>query len=145
MHTFFHGWRRKVGVATLVMACVVMGAWIRSTIITDIVNFGGEYPQYRLNSYAGVFEIFVCRPAGDVPRVPRLWKTRVTTEDYDPIGQGGILWRWDWGGFHFGAAGPTPGFAPEEAQFYAIPYWSITCPLTLLSAYLILWKRRKRV
>jgi hypothetical protein len=25
-----------------------------------------------------------------------------------------------------------------------IPYWSIMLPLTLLSAYLILWKPRKR-
>jgi hypothetical protein len=28
MHTFFHGWRRKAGVVTLVMAVVVTAAWV---------------------------------------------------------------------------------------------------------------------
>jgi hypothetical protein len=29
-------------------------------------------------------------------------------------------------------------------RVWHIPYWSLTIPLTLLSAYLILWKPRKR-
>ena len=30
------------------------------------------------------------------------------------------------------------------ADLYAIPYWSLILPLTLLSAYLILWPKQKR-
>ncbi len=47
MGEFFHGWRRKVGVSSLVMACVFMGVWVRSLTIIDIVTirtlFGHTY------------------------------------------------------------------------------------------------------
>ena len=36
MREFFKGWRRKVGLAALVMACVVMGAWMRSQFTSDV-------------------------------------------------------------------------------------------------------------
>jgi len=38
MREFFRGWRRKVGVMTLLMACVFMGGWLRSLITTDSVD-----------------------------------------------------------------------------------------------------------
>ncbi len=42
MREFFNGWRRKVGVATLLMACVLMGFWSLScdgeNIVTVIWN-----------------------------------------------------------------------------------------------------------
>lgn len=31
MHEFFHGWQRKVGCVTLVMALAVCAMWIRNT------------------------------------------------------------------------------------------------------------------
>lgn len=37
MSSFFHGWRRKAGCVTLVMALIVMTAWIRSLVVTDSV------------------------------------------------------------------------------------------------------------
>lgn len=42
MHTLFHGWRRKAGVATLVMACVLSGFWVRSLIFADIISVGAD-------------------------------------------------------------------------------------------------------
>jgi len=38
MLTFFHGWRRKMGVATLLVACVLAIGWLRS-----IKEFDGIY------------------------------------------------------------------------------------------------------
>jgi hypothetical protein len=38
MHTFFHGWRRKAGVATLLLALALIGGWIRSFQIFDEIN-----------------------------------------------------------------------------------------------------------
>ena len=35
MRELFRGWRRKVGLATLVMACLLMGAWARSYAVRD--------------------------------------------------------------------------------------------------------------
>ena len=33
MGEFFHGWRRKVGIVTLVIACVFMAGWVRSATV----------------------------------------------------------------------------------------------------------------
>jgi hypothetical protein len=41
MYSFFHGWRRKAGCATLLIACGMMGMWMRSRLIGDRVDFGG--------------------------------------------------------------------------------------------------------
>lgn len=35
MRDFFESWRRKVGCATLVMACVFAAGWLRSMSIAD--------------------------------------------------------------------------------------------------------------
>lgn len=35
MKEFFHGWRRKAGVAMLVMACCITAAWLRSCFRED--------------------------------------------------------------------------------------------------------------
>lgn len=35
MHAFFHGWRRKAAVVTLVLACAVFAMWMRSYCIHD--------------------------------------------------------------------------------------------------------------
>jgi hypothetical protein len=37
MHDFVKGWKRKVGVVTLVMACVLTAAWVRSLTVMDTV------------------------------------------------------------------------------------------------------------
>jgi hypothetical protein len=37
-----------------------------------------------------------------------------------------------------------PGLFPPEMRFSGVPYSLMAIPLTLLSAYLILWKPRKR-
>lgn len=52
MHTFFHGWRRKSGVAALVMALVAASIWVRSTVTGD------EFTVYdmQFKSFAGTFE-----------------------------------------------------------------------------------------
>ena len=35
MREFFRGWKRKLGVVSLVMACVFMAGWVRSSLLTD--------------------------------------------------------------------------------------------------------------
>jgi len=35
MRGVFHGWRRKTGVVTLVLACLCMGGWMRSTWVVN--------------------------------------------------------------------------------------------------------------
>lgn len=127
MKDFFHGWRRKVGIVTLVMACVVCGLWVRSFYIMDILAAGGSTRQHVVESVNG-----------------RIWWTAYL--------EGA---EWEFSSTFVHRAFP-PGYLEtilprkmlaevEGGQFgqWIIPYWSITIPLTLLSAYLILWKPRK--
>ena len=37
MLIFFHGWRRKLGVVTLVIAFAFTGGWMRSPVVTDVL------------------------------------------------------------------------------------------------------------
>jgi hypothetical protein len=39
MREFFQGWRRKLGVLTLMMALVCMHAWVRSLAVEDVLDF----------------------------------------------------------------------------------------------------------
>ena len=61
-----------------------------------------------------------------------LWESWSSWNGYD------VEWRRDWNQFHFGAGSNGSG----HTDSYIIPYWSIVVPLTLLSAYLILWAPR---
>ena len=48
MREFFRGWRRKVGVVTLVLALVFMGGCVRSQAFVDTLTFleiRGEQPM----------------------------------------------------------------------------------------------------
>ena len=38
MREFFRGWRRKIGVVTLLMALVAMGGWVRSLYSVDVAQ-----------------------------------------------------------------------------------------------------------
>ena len=38
MREFFRGWRRKIGVVTLVMACVFMMGWVRSAFVDNKID-----------------------------------------------------------------------------------------------------------
>ena len=98
MRDFFHGWRRKVGCALLVMAISAMYLWICSYAVPVSFDLVYRYQFYVIESSGG-----------------------------------GILWS------QWVSDGPDP-----MQTITAIPYWLLTASLTLLSAYLILWKPRKR-
>lgn len=42
MHSFFHGWQRRAGYVTLVMANLCIGGWIRSLVVSDVVGIGSN-------------------------------------------------------------------------------------------------------
>ena len=62
MFTFFHGWRRKAGVLTLLLACVVMGGWVRSLAITDYLRFIDRTESYCLDSTSGMLFFLAGEP-----------------------------------------------------------------------------------
>ena len=113
MRTFFHGWRRKAGVATLAVACLSATLWIRSFVVevrlaikdvnfvarSTLGGFGWSWDYQNEIAEDPAVEWMYC-PIRDLPSIYRV---------------------------------PAP-----------IPYWPVVLPLTLLSAYLILWKPRNR-
>lgn len=150
MREFFRGWRRKAGVVLLVMACASLTVWLRSQIATDEVRIERRGTRDVFHSFDG--RIYWCRVTlrpGTVP--PNVFPPLVAWKTYDlshspnsrlvgPFDERPNTYNWGWCGFYFGSEYYVNG----KDAIWAVPYWSLLVPLTLLSAYLVLWKPRKR-
>jgi hypothetical protein len=147
MHTFFHGWRRKAGVASLVMACGLSSAWLRSVTYQDTLTMSSsEDSQTLLVSSAQ--HLIIARVSGASASSTPFWMSRNL--------EGGHGWLFTaadnlkiYHGFHgqsfrFGTSVSSWASKPVSFTTLHFPYWSLAIPLTLLSAYPILWKPRKR-
>lgn len=153
MGEFFKGWRRKIGVVTLLMACVAVGGWVRSRVRHDLVMIPWANETFCVESMWG--EIEFARLITQDNKTKAKWISNEITptnwrwlddagnpqavDHLAELAEGEIAWRWDWAGFHFGA-GQTANGGEED---YMVPYWSITVPFTLISAFLLLSKRRQ--
>lgn len=139
MGDFFHGWRRKAGCVTLVMACALTSEWTRSPT-TD-----NEIPLSRTVGFVsshGSLTVVVMDRGGHRAEWYPAQSDRI-------IYHTGRSWSKKWrrtvavvnlGTDEYGNAERVE----DIARWCRVPYWSIVVPLTLLSAYLILWKPRKR-
>jgi hypothetical protein len=153
MSDFFHGWRRKAGCVTLVMACVVTSAWIRSlylrerfergslnklTIISANGSFRVQWRQWEIGILRGGWweHAFGNR---DVPR-----GINAIDNDWNPMEGQDIQWRAEFAGFHCGK-GLAWGGHGSTATCYSciVPYLPTAVPLTILSAYLLLWPAKR--
>ena len=143
MREFFRGWKRKVGVATLVMTCGFAMLWIRSRSFTDEILF----PMIRTqgaSEVAGMLDgLMSTRNAFVWARLPvhhdqidelghifPYWQTDERTTDFD-----GQEYKRQSGAFGFAVY--VADDRDQQAKYLLIPYWSIVIPLTLLSAYLL--------
>ena len=119
MGDVFDGWRRKTGLVTLAVACVLMTGWMRSYHQED---------QFRL------FRGRVASRNGAIERLERLF-----VKDLRPLEE---------------TDGATAGKQPRrgsvvvavfrERCLWRLPYWSVTVPLSIISAGLILSRPRVR-
>jgi hypothetical protein len=126
MRTFFYGWRRKAGVATLVVACMVMGMWLRSRDRNDWIGLSADY-RLILLLHSSEGEIW--------------WQTTQDPHDAPPYE---LLW---WGSSQHGLVPVLPPIEGDDSRAVptvCVPYWSVVIPLTLLSAFLILLPSGKR-
>lgn len=127
MHEFFRGWRRKVGCATLVMACVFAGLWIRTYAFADQVWCVIRGRIIMVGSVRGG-AYFASAMEGGMP--PLGWQVFSERELFTDHGNATIT-------------------AIIDESFAGVPhgcmmYWHLTAPLILLSAYLLLWKPRPK-
>jgi hypothetical protein len=150
MTTYFHGWKRKIGIGLLGLTCVFEVGWMRSYSVTDRIQFedGGTYktPTWSLESMDGAV-VYVYRYTEygvetnwcEVQSVPSrdTLKSRLSagmvSEYAEPL-------RWVWNFYGFGSAKIEAEFQLHEAHF--APYWAIVTPLALISAWCLLTKPR---
>ena len=136
MREFFRGWRRKVGCLTLVMASVATCLLLRAQIQSDAIYFN-EARANILSKRSSL--IFVWSPSGNNDGTAvdwRSWKGKGT----DPFEGRESGWRMEIAGIQVGTYS-----VDDPVTIVVIPDMWVIIPLTLLSAYLILWKPRKRV
>ena len=144
MGEFFHGWRRKIGVVTLVMACVSMAGWVRSHSVQDVISIhSGRHTSESLSSVKRVLvwqrsQFDYDEYKGPLPE----WTTYPFHSETKWFDETGMIWRWQLCGFGFGEL-PSDLIDGVQARYFFIPYWSVTGPLTLISAWLLLLKAGK--
>ena len=169
MGEYFKPWRRKIGVLTLLLACMFAAGWARSLIVIDLINFptGRETAiafsstGCSINIRAGYdeevfneleWDTLLVEPwqpgtsmvpgepdEADEPELVRRYKYPIYPHDYEPV-------DWTLRLLGFGV-GVTPfEFSDTFRQHYLmIPYWSVVIPLTLLSAFLLISKSHKSI
>jgi hypothetical protein len=158
MGTYFKPWRRKIGLVTLILACVFATGWIRGLSRRDKLIINGESTtvvvwlnNQLVSSMSGITAGVYWRDEGvgqpkstsmNWSSLPILTSEQVNTcLSQDAAFRNSPEWaaegNWErkFVGFcFFGAKNRTLVFAP---------YWSIVIPLTLLSAWLLLAKTHK--
>ena len=144
MKEFFRGWRRKVGVVTLIMALVLMVGWVRSFHLWDSVSvptkYNGNIHTFTSRegnlSWGRSFDTNgadACRNASfRFNSTPAQSLKLVSVAHLDE-------WRFACGGFDFFKR----DFPNQTLICWRFPYWSFVLPLTALSAYLLLTKPRQ--
>jgi hypothetical protein len=141
MHTFFHGWRRKIGGVTLVMALALMGAWIRGQYIDDIFGYSLFGHRHVISSSTDRFHFYQWNEANlEMAVANQHLPTIQWGETPNPLDFPGMM-KW----FLYAEVTRAVVAAPDQIWSCEVPYWSSVLPLTLLSAYLILWQPRKQV
>jgi len=149
MGEFFRGWKRKLGCVTLLMALVFMTLWVRSFEADYLVCYkqrclisvnGGlifESPTQPSSIQSNRF-LFLSRNLKKYKFIAAPFEAP-TPED---------KWRRQWAGFVIAEYDVAVTLANgtvllETNRFYRVPYWSLTVPLTLISAFLLLSKPRQ--
>jgi len=149
MGEFFRGWKRKVGVVTLLMACVFAGGWLRSEMNDEVVNCAFWETNHAIRSFDGKIQFRRAAPhygtiflSWDSIKASHKIEPKQDWEDDedDDWKNYNILWRTDLVyGFHYGV-GTHKKFEARRLELWNIPYWSITITLTALSAFLLIKK-----
>lgn len=137
MRDLLRGWRRKVGVVTLLMACVFTGGWVKSRSLTDIVtfNFGTRSSELFYSFDSSLVWLHFQEKETARATTPE-WDT-VSKSRYSFFEDPDCDWNLRGAGFGFGSC------SRKSARIVITPYGAIAVPLAVISAYLIFWKPRK--
>ena len=126
MSDFFHGWRRKAGCVTLVMAFAVTGLWARSRFVRDTVDVTIDHQWYCIDSFGGNL----------------VWSSM---DGYLLCGQSPLIQdHWpSWQSERFVKEGFV--WMILKSHFPHTSHITIAIPLSLLSGCLILWPGKRKI
>lgn len=143
MPAYFKPLRRKIGVFTLLIACIFMAGWVRSSFCSDVINTSvWNTIQSIRTTKAGLLWVSEEYPGTMFGFCPQIQLGNASTWDF----QGPWQLEWKSCGIKFGEghfeniqAGITFNV---RAKYWIIPFWLIVIPLTLLSVWLLLSRPR---
>ena len=147
--SYFKPSRRKFGVATLLLTCVLMAGWVRSYRVQDtfVLEFGTGTSVELLSACKSL--IFVSAFDQSPSKPPKLnfrWMTYGFASDhwYMPIDadNANMVTSSKSAEFKSHQVILPIGGTTHYFRAFQVPYWSIVIPLTLLSALLLLSKPR---
>jgi len=137
MHEFFQPVRRKLGVIVLALACGFMAAWVRSVTVYDrLFLHNGTRRADSIDSVDGQLGWGVRYFSSD--------QNSAVTWKHDPFSAATLhdVIKIKWYGIGFCDELVEPALSSRGVLWF-VPYGSIVLPLTLLSAWLLLGKRRR--
>ncbi|MDB5343196.1 MAG: hypothetical protein JWP89_1573 [Schlesneria sp.] len=151
MREFFRGWRRKTGSMLVLFACALMVIWFRSYAISDDLGYFFQN-DYRLTigggqlSWSRTIHSF---PFPD-PDPETFWQTVWwKTAKYipaDAVTDHKYLSKYELSGIEVSVSDQRlvyPVADSVRVSLWRVPLMLLIVPVTLLSAYLILWMRRR--
>jgi len=132
MGDFFKGWRRQLGLRTLVVACVFMAGWVRSLTTTDQLHGKKLFGEiHSFGSQSGAFYWIRLKPCQSPVPVSPLIPDPDRHSLARKLGFSDIEIRHN-----------SNGMTMFTGKGTVIPYWIITVPLTLISFWLLFSKPR---
>ena len=144
MGDYFKPWRRKIGVMTLLIACVLAAGWVKSAAFNDLIIFPiGQDLRFGVVSNRGRIALVRHDWHENAPTLRTYWFSASFAEHPDAVfilDHEELQWLLRLGAFGIRQR-LTSSFTVSLIQ---LPYWSIVIPLTLLSAWLLLSKPRTK-
>lgn len=162
MFEYFRGWKRLAGLITLVLACVLSAVWFRSDSANDTISIPishTEYLQFASSNQRLIFGFIRVTPINPE------WRQRIPLWMTNPVEISGVRrkqWRFLKLGNHlldkyFDKDRPNVGMGRDwkriqtgsgelttDYQYISTMYWWFVIPLTMLSGWLLLSKRRQQ-
>ena len=144
MKEFFRGWRRKVGVVTLIMA-----GWVRSPIVEDSIEVPtGRHSTISLvSAYSQLLLKVEFRRFDDYTVSIPTWRSMTLWDGIKWYDDPPTVFHWEWNGF---ALAEVPyeellddAWQDYRSTYYFAPHWSVVAPLALISFWLLLSKSRQ--
>lgn len=149
MTEFFRPWRRRFGMLILAVTCLLAIAWVTSlTFNSSVCCSIGKTPTHCFGSIDSSL-IWTVDYNRNFSNWPSFSHTR-RTDRFRLFNNPFVKWRWRRNGFGIGDTTENQvnyeGMSVyiSKSTLTVIPYWSIVTPLTLLSAYLLLSKPRRK-